>query len=235
MERWRFDSEAQGKAFAGPFWKDEKLERPSVRIVCCYEESYTIIMKLAFVSLILGGLFVCATGCSPATVGLPRAGIDNVAVVDDAPGAIYRGAQPSPEGINTLKRDLHVATVIDLRDDAEPWEAGACKAAGIAYQRIPSDAANVEPAKIKEFLRTIRAAARPVYVHCRQGRDRTGLEMAVYRIVEEGWTREKAIDELYAHGFNHFWFPNIVSYLRTFDPNELKAPAAPPIHASSGN
>src|SRR5437763_55717 len=83
------------------------------------------------------------------------------------------------------------------RDDAVGWEADACKAEGIAYQRIPSDAANVEPAKIKEFLQTIRAAARPVYVHCRQGRDRTGLELAVYRIVDEGWTKQRAMDELY--------------------------------------
>src|SRR5207302_6665523 len=110
----------------------------------------------------------------------------------------------------------------------------ACKATGMAYQWIPSDAANVEPAKIREFLTTLRSAARPVFVHCRQGRDRTGMELAIYRIVDQGWTREAAIDELYAHGFNHFWFPNIVAYLRTFNPNDFKPQPEQPIHASAG-
>jgi protein tyrosine/serine phosphatase len=192
-------------------------------------------MKLAFVSIVLGALFLCATGCAPATVGLQKTGIANVAVVDDGPGGLYRGAQPSRDGIKTLHDELHVKTVIDLRDDAEPWEADAVKTAGMTYNRIPTDAAVVDPEKIREFLKTLRSAARPVYVHCRQGRDRTGLELAIYRIVDLGWTRERAIDELYAHGFNHFWFPNIDHYLRTFDPNQFKLPTQQPIHASTEN
>ena len=192
-------------------------------------------MKLAFASVVFAALSICATGCAPATVGLQKSGIDNVAVVDGGPGGLYRGAQPSREGIKTLHDDLHVKTVIDLRDDAVPWEADAVKQQGMVYCRIPSDAAVVDPEKIREFLKTLRSAARPVFVHCRQGRDRTGMELAIYRIVDQGWTRERAIDELYAHGFNHFWFPNIDHYLRTFDPNQFKLPAAEPIHASTGN
>lgn len=183
----------------------------------------------------LAAVIALITGCAPATVGLQKTGIDNVAVVDDGPGGLYRGAQPSREGIKTLHDELHVKTVIDLRDDAVSWEADAVKQQGMVYCRIASDAAVVDPEKIHKFLDTLRSAARPVFIHCRQGRDRTGMELAIYRIVDQGWTRERAIDELYAHGFNHFWFPNIDHYLRTFDPNQFKRSGAQPINASAGN
>lgn len=187
-------------------------------------------MKLAIHGLLFAALGLCLPGCFPATVGTTRPGVANLDVVDHGAGAVYRGGQPTRDGITTLNRDLHVRTVIDLRDDAVSWEAAACLSQGMTYQRIPSDASVVEPAKIRQFLTLLRAATKPVYVHCMQGRDRTGLELAVYRIVDQGWTRQAAIDELYAHGFNHFWFKNIENYLRTFDPAEFKAP---PVTASA--
>lgn len=32
----------------------------------------------------------------------------------------------------------------------------------------------------------------PVYVHCEHGADRTGLLIALYRVIHQGWTREEA-------------------------------------------
>src|SRR5436309_72613 len=143
-----------------------------------------------------------ATGCAPATVGVTHPGLTNVAVVDKPPAAIYRGAQPTPEGISTLKNQFHVTTVINLRDDAPAWEAAAVQAEGMTYVRIPSNAAVLDEEKIRTFLDAVRHAKGPLFVHCREGRDRTGLEVAVYRIVEEGWDRRAAIGELHQHGYN---------------------------------
>ena len=41
----------------------------------------------------------------------------------------------------------------------------------------------------------------PVYVHCTEGVDRTGLIIALYRVIEQGWAPKDAHDEMMAHGF----------------------------------
>jgi hypothetical protein len=51
------------------------------------------------------------------------------------------------------------------------------------------------------------------------------LEIAVYRIVMEHWSREDAIGELYAHGYHWGLFPGIAQYVKTFDPSKYRAPA----------
>lgn len=164
--------------------------------------------------LLLGLLLM--VGCS--SVGTKVPGIANFAKVDDG---LYRGAQPTREGYRTLAH-RGVKTVIDLRDDALPDSRSTVETAGMRYVRIGTNAARVEPAKVRAFLQEVAAAPKPIYVHCMRGRDRTGLEVAVYRIVEQGWKREDAINELYAHG--HLWalFPGIVRYVETFDPAEVK-------------
>jgi protein-tyrosine phosphatase len=177
-------------------------------------------MVLALLALAgLGG------GCSPSTVGKPMVGVDNFAVIEGGPHPIYRGGQPTREGYERLaSADYKVATVIDLRDDYEPWAEQTVKAAGMTYKRIGMSAWSMDTPKIREALRTVAeaAAAGPVFIHCRQGRDRTGLEVAMYRILVQGWTRERAIAELREHGYNRFWFPGIEQYVATFDPNDFK-------------
>src|SRR2546430_180414 len=154
-------------------------------------------------------LLALTSGC--ATVGQRIHGIDNFATVE--PG-LYRGAQPSAAGVDELAR-RGVKTVIDLRDDALPEERTLVLRAGMSYINIPTDAAIVSPAKIDQCLEHLKTAPRPIFVHCRMGRDRTGLEIAMYRIEVLGWPREKAIRELYAHGYNWMLFPVIERYLRS--------------------
>lgn len=155
-------------------------------------------------------LILIAGGC--ATVGKNMGGVPNFATVE--PG-LYRGGQPSELGFEELSR-RGVKTVINLRDDAWPNERQIVEQAGMNYVRIGTNAAYVEPAKIDQCLAQITSAPRPIFVHCRQGRDRTGLEIAVYRIVMQGWSRQDAIAELYAHGYNWALFPAIERHLRTF-------------------
>ena len=169
-------------------------------------------------------LIVLAGGC--ATVGENYGGIPNFSTVDPEPNAIYRGGQPSRAGIATLK-DMGVKTIIDLRDDAVRWERREAADAGIRYINIPSNAARTRPAPIAAFLSAVESAEKPVYVHCRRGRDRTGLEVACYRLVHQSdaWTRQAVIDELRMHGYQRFLFPGIERYLATMDPKDF-LPAA---------
>ena len=47
--------------------------------------------------------------------------------------------------------------------------------------------------------------ARVSYIHCHSGVDRTGFMVAVYRMVAQGWSFEKAHAEWVAQG-RHWWF-----------------------------
>lgn len=49
-------------------------------------------------------------------------------------------------------------------------------------------------------------ASQPVFIHCRQGKDRPGLVVAVYRMEVEGWSPEGAIAEMQAYGFHGIWY-----------------------------
>ena len=169
--------------------------------------------------LLIPIVLLLLTGCH--TVGQNVPGVDNFAKVDDA---VFRGAQPTKQGVTDTLRQQGVRTIVNLRDDPNPAEPAWAREAGMTYIEIPSKATKVEPAKVAEFLRDVETAPRPIFVHCRQGRDRTGLDVAVYRIVDVGWSREDALKDLYAHGYHWAAFPGIAKYVKSFDPQAV-APA----------
>src|SRR5262245_20639209 len=119
--------------------------------------------------------------------GKRLAGVDNFAVVEQ--DVLYRGAQPSAEGVKTLK-SRGVKTIINLRDDPNSDEHSNAKVAGMTYILIPTNAGRIEPEKINAFLTAVQSADGPVFVHCAVGCDRTGLEIAMFRIVVQKWPRE---------------------------------------------
>jgi protein tyrosine/serine phosphatase len=54
------------------------------------------------------------------------------------------------------------------------------------------------------------------------GSDRTGMMVASYRMVVEGWPREKALAELPAFGFHPMW-RDIRKFLEGLDPKAVQA------------
>ncbi|MEO6435218.1 MAG: sulfur transferase domain-containing protein [Tepidisphaeraceae bacterium] len=172
-------------------------------------------MRQAYRAIVVFIVFLAA-GCH--TAGKSVVGISNFAKVDEQ---LSRGAQPTEAGIETLKIQ-GVRTVLNLRDDANPAEQFWVESRGLHYVRIPCNAAVVEPLKIRAFLEVLATAPGPIFVHCRRGRDRTGLDIAIYRIMVQGWDREAAIRELYEHGYNWAMFPVIVRYVRGFEAATFK-------------
>jgi protein tyrosine phosphatase (PTP) superfamily phosphohydrolase (DUF442 family) len=142
-------------------------------------------------TVILVGLMLIA-GCA---AGQPAAGVRRpaatVAPVEPLPGGLagvdnfgfvtpdlWRGGQPTAEGWASL-RALGVRTVISLRSDDGDL---ADLPAGVAYVHVPSSSWYADRLDTDAVCRAIDAAAKPVFVHCRQGRDRTGLAIAAYRV-----------------------------------------------------
>jgi protein tyrosine/serine phosphatase len=119
----------------------------------------------------------------------------------------YRGSQPSKDEFAKLKA-MGIKTVIDLRRDAKPEEPEQVRSLGMQYFNIPlrsSKAATTE--QTDYFLKLVGDPANwPVYVHCKGGRHRTGALTAVYRITHDGWTADRAYQEMTEFDFNNGFF-----------------------------
>jgi protein tyrosine/serine phosphatase len=128
-------------------------------------------------------------------------GLTNVGRV--APG-IYRGAQPETAGYATLKR-MGVKTVINLRTSMS--EKKAVEAAGMRSIEVPIEMSSDHIRPKVDWVVALMAdpANRPLFVHCRQGQDRTGIVVAAYRMKEEGWKPAEAEAEMQSFGFNDVW------------------------------
>jgi protein tyrosine phosphatase (PTP) superfamily phosphohydrolase (DUF442 family) len=149
-------------------------------------------------------------------VDLPGCG--NLYKVSDT---LYRGEQPTSDGFQELEK-LGIKTVVNLRSlhsDRDELEGTT-----LGYEHIRMEAWDPEPEEVKEFLKiVIDTEKQPVFVHCLHGADRTGALVAVYRLVIEGWDKERAIDEMRKgpFGFHEIW-TGLPEFLEKMDIELLK-------------
>jgi len=147
----------------------------------------------------------------------PPAGVGNFHAVNDH---IYRGAQPTPDGVQSLAK-LGVHTVIDLRGGKEhsAEEERLVKAAGMHYVHVPMKGLE---APTDQQIATILAllddsSGWPVFVHCRRGADRTGTVIACYRIAHDHWDNVRALHEARLDGMS--WIERAMErYVLSFKP-----------------
>jgi len=140
-------------------------------------------------------------------------GVPNLHKVSDN---LYRGGQPSSEGMKQLEK-LGIKTVVNLRlvhSDRDEIEN-----TGLSYEHIPMATWNTQDEDVVRFLKIITDSNNtPVFVHCQYGADRTGTMCAIYRIVVEGWNKIEAIDEMTKGGFGfHSIWKNLVDDIHSLD------------------
>ena len=144
-------------------------------------------------------------------------GLKNFAKVSDT---LYRGAQPSKGGFETLKSQ-GIKTVVDLRD--EHSDRAMLRGIGLRYLEIPCDPWSVKQSQIDEFLKVVRDPKnQPVFVHCAYGSDRTGIMVGAYRMLDQNRTADQAIQELRRFGY-HPEFVQILAYLQKLDAAAVRA------------
>jgi protein tyrosine phosphatase (PTP) superfamily phosphohydrolase (DUF442 family) len=130
---------------------------------------------------------------------------------------LWRGAQPDTKGFLELRK-AGVRTVINLRHDHD--DLLMLKNLGMHYVWLPMRAWQPNDEELVIFLSTLRRIFAdpklwPVFIHCAEGRDRTGYSIAAFRIIEEDWTADDAIQEMFDYRFNAIWFRN-PDFLRQF-------------------
>jgi len=138
---------------------------------------------------------------------------------------LFRGAQPSREGFASLKK-LGIDTVIDLRDERDEIakEQSAVEGLGMRFLSIPWSGRHLPTeGQMVSFLQFIQGhPGLKIFVHCAQGRDRTGVMVAAYRMTLESWTPAKAVDEMHAFHYHQFMLPHLRAYVENF-PKQLTA------------
>ncbi len=146
-------------------------------------------------------------------------------------GALYRSAQPtSGEAMRNLEAsDLGIRTVVNLR-----WsESDRDKIAGtgLLYEHIPMIGWPLfsKEKQVIKFLQIVTDNRRtPILVHCQHGADRTGIMCAVYRIAVQGWTKERALEEMIEGGFGFHGSKegNVVQWVNNLNIDNIKRKAA---------
>ena len=149
---------------------------------------------------------------------LVRPGISNFYQVTTN---LYRGAQPTAEGMKQLKA-MGIKTVVNLRSYHS--DKDEVDGTGLKSVRLEMKPWHAEDEDVIGFLNVMADTNNfPVFVHCQRGADRTGMMCAMYRIVDCGWTKEQAIDEKRQGGF-HFspvW-RDLVKYIEKVEVDGIK-------------
>lgn len=139
---------------------------------------------------------------------------------------LYRGAQPTREGFTNL-REMGVNIVVDLR--GARGERELVTQLGMQYVPLPWRCYHPKDEQFAKFLTLLREnPGQKVFVHCRMGDDRTGMEIAAYRMAEQGWTAADARKEMIAFGAN--WYhrticPQLGPYVTQFPERFKTSPA----------
>lgn len=204
-------------------------------------------LSLVFLCSAAGAQSLPAQAPQPATLAArgPRgeklriAGVPNAGKVTEQ---LYRGAQPRISSLAQLK-EAGITTIVDLRAenaalrDQEEQEADRL---GVRFVSIPVGGfANPTNDEIAQFLSLFGGNSKEkVFVHCHFGEDRAGVFVAAYRMAIQKWTADQALSEMYYFGFNGFWHPEMISFVRTFPYRLTSVPAlaglgnpAPPVAA----
>lgn len=135
-------------------------------------------------------------------------------------GKLYRSAQPTAEGMREAER-LGIRTVVSLRSGQR--DAPLALGTDLLLRHVPMRAWNPHLPGAVAALSAIAVSPGPVLVHCWHGADRTGMVVALYRMVEQGWTREAAIREMLEGGYGyHSIWKDIITFLETVDVEELR-------------
>ncbi len=138
----------------------------------------------------------------------PAAAQPQVPLDDHVPGVrtfgfisadVWRGAKPTPDGLKTLAA-MGVKTIIDLQQVDESADVPP----GVRYVPMRVSSWHCDQLDPALFLRTLADCPKPVFVHCLEGRDRTGLAIGAYRLAS-GMKVETVIAELNAFRVNPWW------------------------------
>jgi protein tyrosine/serine phosphatase len=181
-------------------------------------------IKIISLLLVLSSCALTAEYVRPIQWATPiqLAGVGNFYKVADY---LYRSDQPSAEGMKNLEK-MGIKTIINLR--AFYSDADEIEGTGLLNEELSVKAWHMEDEDVIRVLRIIRTRENgPFLIHCSRGADRVGLMCAMFRIVEQGWSKDEAIQEMVkgGYGFHAVW-KNIINYVKNVDVDRIRKEVA---------
>ncbi len=169
-------------------------------------------------ALLTFGPLALAAGQTPADWAKP---VDKSFNLYQMSPTLYRSALPASQNLPELQQ-LKVKTVVSfIKDDDKTWIGEQ----PIDVVSFPTHADRVDDADVLKVLRILQQAQQqgPVLMHCKHGRDRTGLFAAMYRTVVEGWSKEDALKEMTQGGFGtEDDMTDAIAYVQKADVDKLR-------------
>jgi protein tyrosine phosphatase (PTP) superfamily phosphohydrolase (DUF442 family) len=137
------------------------------------------------------------------TANVSEVTIKNFGQMDER---FFRGGQPKQKEYKELAA-IGITTIIDLRDDPEPYEKREAEANGMRYVHLPMVAKQYPKAEtVEEFLKLVDdPSTGKFFVHCAGGRHRTGVMGAVYRFNHYKWNFDQVYSEMKKYDFYTRW------------------------------
>jgi protein tyrosine/serine phosphatase len=183
----------------------------------------TIIKKIhpfLLIILIIGSpAFADVPNRPPAwAVPIQLSGVPNLHKINKS---LYRSAQPTKQGMKDLKK-FGIKTIINLR--AFHSDTDKIGGTGLLDKELSVKTWHIEDEDVIRVLKIIREKENgPFLIHCQHGADRTGVMSAMYRIVEQGWSKDGAIEEMVygGYGFHSMWL-NIIHYVKNVEVDKIK-------------
>ena len=134
-------------------------------------------------------------------------------------------------------KEMGVDIVVDMRGGGNKHEKAEVTKLGMQFVSIPWHCPFPNDKPFARFLKLVHDnPGKRVFLHCRLGDDRTGMAVAAYRIADQGWSADEAMNEMKAFGFtqaHHGICPGLAHYEKTF-PQKLKtSPAFKDLHLRS--
>jgi len=140
----------------------------------------------------------------------------------------YRGAQPAVEAYSSLKA-MGIDTIVRLSTGEEfiAGERERVEALGMQFVSLPWRVADAPtPDQIVAFLTLLRDHPdRTVFVHCREGVDRTGVMVALYRVALDHWPVDRALAEMKAFHYRYLLHPHLQQFVEDFSARLTTDPA----------
>lgn len=144
------------------------------------------------------------------------AGLPNFARVAEG---LYRGARPTAAGFATLEK-LGIKTVVSLEFVVN--DRAQIRGRHLNYLHIPCQPIYIDASQVVAFLKVATdPACQPVFVHCQFGADRTGVMVAAYRRVVEGWDAQRAVAEMERFGHNNV-FVTLIPIVKSLDVDKTR-------------
>lgn len=159
-------------------------------------------LKKRFAAIGIGCLMLWLAGCATT----PASDLPNLKIVD---AGFYRSGQPTAMGFKWLEDHENLAMVLKLNTESEGTDSIGDDSAAARFVTVVNfpitfdQQLGLDPIDLNALAKIIEEL--PHYgtlIHCQHGEDRTGLAVAMHRVLVDGWTTDAAEKEMLANGFH---------------------------------